>query len=153
MRRIASRVLVSSSALFASDSRGRREAVGMSETHNPETSALLAVSNAMVKLHKEQFGRGPTTARANFAGPDMLVCMLRDAFLPAERKLVELGDAARVRDTRTAYQAATANDFITAVEQIVDRKVQAFASGIDAETHTVFEVFSFEPRTDRASEQ
>ena len=118
----------------------------MTEIQGPGTSALSAVSNAMVKLHKEQFGRGPTSARSHYAGPDMLVCMMQDAFLPAERKLVELGDEARVRDTRTAYQAATADEFIMAVEQIVDRKVHAFASGIDAKTSTVFETFSFHPQ-------
>lgn len=121
----------------------------MTETQEPNTSALLAVSNALVKLHKEQFGRGPTSARSNFAGPDMLVCMLQDALLPAERKLVDLGDDARVRDTRSAYQAATASEFITAVEQIVDRKVQAFASGTDTKTSTVFETFHFEPQQAR----
>jgi uncharacterized protein YbcI len=49
------------------------------------TSKLLEVSNAMVALHKEQFGRGPTRARANFAGPDALMCVWEDALLPAER--------------------------------------------------------------------
>ena len=39
-------------------------------------SVALAVSNAMVKIYKEQFGRGPTKARTNFAGPDVLVCTL-----------------------------------------------------------------------------
>jgi hypothetical protein len=76
----------------------------------------------------------------------MLVCMMQDALLPAELKLVALGDEARVRDTRTAYQAATAGEFITAIEQIVDREVHAFASGIDAKTSTVFETFYFNPR-------
>jgi hypothetical protein len=27
----------------------------------------------MVRLHKEQFGRAPTIARSQFAGPDMLL--------------------------------------------------------------------------------
>jgi hypothetical protein len=27
----------------------------------------------MVRLRKEQFGRGPTIARSQFAGPDMLL--------------------------------------------------------------------------------
>src|SRR5688572_4247796 len=73
------RALDSSSALFASGSRGRREGFVMTEMQGPGTSALSAVSNAMVKLHKEQFGRGPTTARSHYAGPDMLVCMMQDA--------------------------------------------------------------------------
>ncbi len=106
---------------------------------------LQAVSNAMVRLHKEQFGRGPTHARADFAGADTLVCVLQDVLLPAEMKLVELGDQNRVRDTRNAFQAATKADFITAVEQIVDRKVAAFASGVDPDANVVFEAFYFEP--------
>jgi uncharacterized protein YbcI len=107
-------------------------------------SPLAAVSNAMVALHKEQFGRGPTSARASFAGPDVLVCVLEDVLLPAERKMVAMGDQARVRDTRTSFQVATRADFITAIEQIVHRKVRAFASAIDPDTNTVFENFVFE---------
>ena len=63
-------------------------------------NALQAVSNAMVKLHKEQFGRGPTNARSYFAGPDTLVCTLEDSLLPAERTMVEMGEDQRVRETR-----------------------------------------------------
>jgi uncharacterized protein YbcI len=118
----------------------------MAGTHEQGTSPLTAVSNAMVRLHKEQFGRGPTGARAGFAGPDTLVCVLHDVLLPAERKMVELGDQGRVRDARIAFQAATQPEFIAAVEQIVCRKVVAFASGVDADANVVFETFYFEPR-------
>jgi uncharacterized protein YbcI len=109
-------------------------------------SALQAVSNAMVRLHKDQFGRGPTRARAEFAGPDTLICVLEEALLPAELKMVEIGDEQRVRESRVAYQVATAADFIAAVEQIVYRKVRAFGSGIDADNNVVFETFLLEPR-------
>ncbi len=47
-------------------------------------SVLAAVSSAMVALHKEQFGRGPTKARTDFAGPDAMMCVLEDVLLPAE---------------------------------------------------------------------
>ena len=118
------------------------------EQQSPEQqqSVLAEVSNAMVRLHKDQFGRGPTKARSNFAGPDCLVCVLEDVLLPAERKMIEMGAADRVRGTRGDFQAATAEQFISAVEQLVDRKVQAFASGVDAETNVVFENFYFESR-------
>ena len=109
-------------------------------------SSLQAVSNAMVRLHKEQYGRGPTQARSSFAGPDTLVCVLEDVLLPAEVKMVELGDQARVRESRIAFQAATEAEFIAAVEQIVYRKVDAFASGVDPKANVVFETFCFEPR-------
>ncbi len=110
------------------------------------TSVLSAISNAMVALHKEQFGRGPTRARTNFAGPDALVCVLEDVLLPAERKLVSMGQQDRVRDSRSSFQAATADEFVSAVERIVQRNVRAFASGIDPDHNVVFENFYFEPR-------
>jgi uncharacterized protein YbcI len=110
------------------------------------TSPLTAVSTALVRLHKEQFGRGPTNARTHFAGPNAMMCVLEDALLPAELKQVQLGDSNRVRDTRNAFQAATQGEFVAAVEQIVQRKVRAFASGVDPERNVVFECFYFEPR-------
>jgi uncharacterized protein YbcI len=109
------------------------------------TSLLAGVSNAMVALHKEQFGRGPMSARSHFAGPNVLVCVLEDALLPAERKLVQMGDHERVRETRLAFQVATSDEFVRAVEQIVGRKVRAFASATDAAQNVVFENFVFEP--------
>ena len=118
------------------------------ETHG--STVLQNVSSAMVKLHKEQFGRGATHARAEFAGPDTLVCVLHEVLLPAERKLVEMGSQDRVRDSRVAFQAATASEFTSAVEQLVDRKVRAFASSVDPDSDVVFETFLFEPRALRS---
>jgi uncharacterized protein YbcI len=117
----------------------------MDETRAQGTSVLIAVSNAVVKLHKEQFGRGPTNARSYFAGPDALLCVLEDVLLPAERKMVQLGHQERVRDSRTSFQAATSDQFVAAIEAILHRRVRAFASGIDADANVVFESFWFEP--------
>jgi uncharacterized protein YbcI len=106
---------------------------------------LQEVSSALVRLHKVHFGRGPTKARSNFAGSDGLMCVLEEALLPAERKMVELGDGDHVRDSRQRFQAVTSDEFVSAVEDIVHRKVRAFASGLDAERGVVFETFVFEP--------
>ena len=105
---------------------------------------LMAVSNAMVRLHKEQFGRGPTKAQSRYAGPDILVCTLEAALTPAERNLVELGEGQRVREMRVAFQAATASRFTGAVEEITGRKVRAFMSALDAEQEVAVEFFMFE---------
>ena len=106
----------------------------------------MAVSNAMVALHKEQFGRGPTRARSQWAGGDILICTLEAALTPAERNLVELGEGQRVREMRVAFQAATADRFVGAVEEITGRKVRAFMSALDAEQEMAMEFFQFEPR-------
>ena len=113
-------------------------------------TALLAVSTALVKLHKEQFGRGPTHARTDFAGADSLVCTLEDAMLPAEHAMVEMGEQHRVRESRSFLQVATADQFIATVEGLLHRKVRAFASAIDPDAGVVWEVFTFEPIEGRA---
>lgn len=58
--------------------------------------------------------------------------------------MVELGQADRVRDSRSAYQAASADAFISAIERITGREVRSFASAVDAQRGVVFENFIFE---------
>ena len=59
--------------------------------------------------------------------------------------MVAMGDQQRVRDTRMYLQVATAEQFVRAIEDIVHRKVHAFASAADPDHDTVFEIFAFEP--------
>ncbi len=113
--------------------------------HQPGGTVLQNVSNAMVALHKEQFGRGPRRARSNFAGRDVLVVVLEDALLPAELTMVTMGDQQRVRESRMYLQVATADQFVRTVQDIIGRKVHAFSSATDPDKNTVFEVFAFEP--------
>ncbi|HEX8649189.1 MAG TPA: DUF2294 domain-containing protein [Thermoleophilaceae bacterium] len=104
-----------------------------------------AVSNAMVKLYKEQFGRGPTKTRTAFAGPDTLLCTLQDSLTPAERNLVKMGENQRLRDVRMFFQYASEDEFRGTVEQITGRKVWAFISGIDVCEDVSVEIFYLEP--------
>src|SRR3954470_316328 len=108
-------------------------------------SVLSSVSNAMVALHKEQFGRGPVRARSGFSDDDTLVCTLQDALLPAETALVEIGHQEQVQQSRLFFQTATRQRFIEVVEDIVGRKVVAFSSATDPEAAVVWEVFTFAP--------
>jgi uncharacterized protein YbcI len=112
---------------------------------SPAGAMLAAVSRTLVSLHKEQFGRGPTSARSHFAGRDTLVCVMEDALLPAERTMVKMGDQQRVRESRIAFQAATSDQFVSAIEAIVQREVMALASAIDPDRGVVWEVFNFAP--------
>jgi uncharacterized protein YbcI len=120
----------------------------MSDAHAdvPEGQTIqLAVSNALVKLYKEQFGRGPTRTRTHFVGRDTLLTTLENSLTPAERNLVELGEQQRLRETRTFFQYASENEFRETVERITGRKVRAFVSGIDCDRDVSSEVFYFEP--------
>jgi uncharacterized protein YbcI len=113
-------------------------------------SPLAAVSNVVVSLHKQQFGRGPTRARSHFAGPDSLICVLEDALLPAEVSMIEMGEARRVEETRLYFQNATAGKFKAAIEEITGRSVWSFASATDASTGVVTEIFHFYPQDGQA---
>jgi uncharacterized protein YbcI len=106
---------------------------GMAETtasaaHESRGRLMVAISNAMVALHKEQFGRGPTTAWSYFAGPDTLVCMMEDALLPAERALSAMGEQQRVRESRLFFQVATRDRFVAEAERILGRRTRALMS-------------------------
>jgi uncharacterized protein YbcI len=103
------------------------------------------LSNAMVRLYKELFGRGPTKAHTAYATPDLVVCTLEESMTAAERKLVELGEHQALRDTRMLFQHASDTEFVQAVEAITGRVVRAFVSGIDTRHDVSSEVFYLEP--------
>ena len=96
-------------------------------------TASLEISNGIVRLYKEQFGRGPTKARTDWAGPDVLITVLEDTFTPAERNLTRLGEHQRVRDMRTFFQYATVADFCEPIERHTGRRVRSFLSAIDTQ--------------------
>jgi uncharacterized protein YbcI len=107
---------------------------------------LSSISSEMVRLYKEQFGRGPTKARTNWSGRDMLVVLLEDTLTPAERNLIALGEFQRLRDTRMLFQYARVEQFCAPIERLTGRKVRSFISGIDAAANGMsLEVFVLHP--------
>jgi uncharacterized protein YbcI len=108
-------------------------------------SVQMAITNEMVRLYKEQFGRGPTRAQTHFAGPDTLVSTLQDSLTRAERTLVEMGEHQRLRDVRMFFQYASEGEFREVVERVTGRKVWAFVSGIDTLRDVATEIFYLEP--------
>ncbi len=114
----------------------------------PHGLELAELSNAMVRIYKEQFGRGPTKAHSVYATPDLIVSTLEQSLTPVEQRLVEMGQHQRLRDTRTFFQHATDRHFIETVEQITGRTVRAFVSGIDTHHDVSSEVFYLEPEVD-----
>jgi uncharacterized protein YbcI len=109
-------------------------------------SVLMQISNEMVRLYKEQFGRGPTKVRTNWAGPDILVTVLEDTLTPAERNLVKLGEHQRLRDLRMFFQYASVREFCEPVERLTGRTVRSFHSSIDTRVGGVaMETFALYP--------
>jgi uncharacterized protein YbcI len=115
------------------------------EANDYQSSVHAEISREMVRLYKEQFGRGPTKARTEFAGPDIVISTLEDSFTPAEKRLADMEEHQRLRDTRLYFQHATKGEFIGTIERILNRKVRAFNSSIDTHNDVSVEVFHLEP--------
>jgi uncharacterized protein YbcI len=106
---------------------------------------LLAIANAIVRVHKKYFGKGPTKARAYYDG-DVVTCVLRDVYTRAERTLLDSGRSESVLSQRHELQLAVRDEFIGDVERITGRKVIAFFSGNHADPDIGVEVFVLEPQ-------
>jgi uncharacterized protein YbcI len=92
---------------------------------------LMAIANGMMSIYKSQFGRGPTHARADWAGEDLISVVLEGTLTPAERNLIAMGEHQRLRDLRLFFQYSSVKPLCEVVERHTGRKVKAFISGID----------------------
>jgi uncharacterized protein YbcI len=110
-------------------------------------SELKDLTNTMVRLYKELFGRGPTKARTNYAGPDTIVSTIENSLTQAEQNMLALDEHQRVREIRMFFQHASQGEFTREVEAITGRSVWAFVSGIDTARDVSTEVFYLEPRS------
>jgi len=103
----------------------------------------------MVRLYKEQFGRGPETVSTHYAGANTIVAILANSLTPVERSMRDMGEYQRLRDIRLMFQHATEAQFRAVVEQITGRRVIGFMSGIDVANDISTEVFTLEPTDER----
>src|SRR5215212_7296667 len=114
------------------DPRFERDGAASSVDQALRSGTLAVLSNEMVRLFKEQFGRGPTSARTTWVG-DVITVVLENTLTPAERNLVRMGEHERLRETRMFFQYASVREFCEPVERLTKRTVRAFISGIDTE--------------------
>jgi uncharacterized protein YbcI len=101
---------------------------------------LAAISNGIVSLHREHYGRGATKART-VQHERYVTCFLEDIFTAAERTLVDAGRFDTVRETRTVFQDTMRPRFVAIVEQLTGRRVEAFMSQIHADPDFALEAF------------
>jgi uncharacterized protein YbcI len=106
-------------------------------------SASTAISNAMSKLHRDYYGRGPDTVRT-VIGHDHVITFLEDLYTPVERTLLVAGETEAVVQTRLAFQRAMEARFIDCVEQATGRKVRAFLSQVHIDPDISAEIFVLE---------
>jgi len=103
-----------------------------------------AISQAIVQIHAEHYGKGATQAKT-YAWDNLVVCVLKDVLTVAERTLVDVGRPEAVREIRTTFQSTMETTFRTAVERLTGRPVRSFMSQVDPATGLGVEVFVLEP--------
>lgn len=102
------------------------------------------ISRAVVRLHKEVSGRGPTKART-YISDDVVVCVLRGGLTTPDRTLLKHGKADMVVRQRQALAEALRRPLIDTVERLVGRRVIGFTSGLQPDCEISTEVFLLEP--------
>jgi len=105
---------------------------------------LAAVSNAVVSIFSECYGRGPTKAKS-YAFDNFVVVVLEDLLTTVERTLVNNGESDLVRRVRLTFQEIEADRFKDAVAEAMDRKVLTYHSQIVFDPPMGFEFFVLEP--------
>jgi uncharacterized protein YbcI len=102
-----------------------------------------AISNALVRLHREYLGRGPTKARTSIRDNTVLVLM-QDTLTKAEQSLIADGKQDEVLQTRHSFQMTMRSDMVAAVEGITGRTVVAFMSDNHIAPDLACEIFVLE---------
>ena len=105
---------------------------------------LTAVSDGLVALLKEFYGRGPTQAKSYYED-DLVVCVLRGGFSRVEQTLLDGGRGAAVIEQRMAFQDLMRDRFEAVIEEATGRQVLGFMSGNQQDPDMMCEVFMLAP--------
>jgi uncharacterized protein YbcI len=107
-----------------------------------------AISNEIVSLQAEYYGKGPTKART-YIVDDLVVVVLEESFTRAEKTLAERGEREAIQHIRRRFQQQMAESFTSIVEQVTGRRVRAFLSETNIEEDVSVETFLLaDKRTD-----
>jgi uncharacterized protein YbcI len=105
---------------------------------------LAEVTNGIVRLFSEYYGRGPTRAKSYLLDDTYLVTVLRDTLTTVERTLADTGHGDQVRNVRLTFQEAMSESFRGVVENALGRRVVAYHSQLLIDADLGFELFVLE---------
>ncbi len=105
---------------------------------------LTAISDGLVALLKEFYGRGPTQAKSYY-DDDLVVCVLRGGFSRVEQTLLDGGRGEAVIQQRMAFQELMRDRFEAVIQDATGRRVIGFMSGNQQDPDMMCEVFMLAP--------
>jgi uncharacterized protein YbcI len=117
----------------------------------PENEVRSTIANGISRLQSQYYGRGPLKAKTYITG-DLVVVALEETFTPAEKTLIDHGQAEPVKHIRRTFQQAMREQFTSIIEQATGRHVRAFFSDTDIDADVSVEIFLLaDERTDMAA--
>ena len=116
----------------------------LESTQRGRGDVLTAISDGIVALLKEYYGRGPTRTKTYFED-DLVVCLLRGGFTRVEQTLLEGGRGSSVIRQRMEFQELMRERFQTVIERATGRQVIGFMSGNQQDPDIMCEVFILDP--------
>jgi uncharacterized protein YbcI len=105
---------------------------------------LTAISDGIVALLKEFYGRGPTRTKSYYED-DLVVCLLRGGFTRVEQTLLKGGRGPAVIQQRMEFQELMRERFEAVIERATGRRVIGFMSGNQQHPDIMCEVFILAP--------
>ena len=119
----------------------------MDTSKKEDGEALAKISNGLVRLQTEFYGKGPTRAKT-YRLNDMVVCVLQGGLTKMERTLVDSGREQTVHDTRQSFQDARAEAFIAIVREATGRQVIAYTHQLHVDPDFSVEIFMLDGSDD-----
>jgi uncharacterized protein YbcI len=117
----------------------------------PRGEIAATISRDSIRILRDYTGRGPTRART-VINDELVAITMVDTLTKGEARLVEIGKAEHVLQTRREYQRAMERDLVALVEREMDRKVIAFLSDNHIDPDIAVESFVLERKEELSSD-
>ncbi|HEX6745349.1 MAG TPA: Na-translocating system protein MpsC family protein, partial [Solirubrobacteraceae bacterium] len=108
--------------------------------HRSDAAARAAISNAVMRLTNELYGRGAARTRT-FITDEHVFCAMEGVLTTVERTLVEAGETELVRELRTRFMQMVRPMFAAEVARLAGRRVLALESQLVFDPDTLFLIF------------
>lgn len=114
----------------------------MTELHQPADpgGVRAAISNGVVALFKEFYGKGPTAAKT-YINDDWVFVVMEEGLTRNEQTLVDAGEHELVRDVRLKFQEVMTDRVCGVVEQLTGRRVETYHSQLLFDPVRTVEIF------------
>jgi uncharacterized protein YbcI len=113
--------------------------------------AAREITQGMIRLYKEQLGRGPTKTRT-WVHENMVVTVMGDSLTPAEKTLAKSDKGEVVRQHRRTLQSAMESGMRKLIEETLYREVVCILSDHSPHPDFAVEVMLLAPRTQPESD-